>query len=182
MKVNFTIDIPNWLYRYRWHNVSNYFKYHITPPRCIDCGVKLPFSYFDIWNDKTTNKPSVGVGYGKCVCPSCLVKRLDKIQEKKDFIGFQRKDNYNIKNTCDICKEKVVSFKSIRMSEGVIDQMRFCTHGSWNGHYVCIHCAKEAITNGEMRSSIYGSYYGMHVPLNNYGLPVINNQVKFPEK
>lgn len=179
MKVTFSFDVPNWIYRYRWNNVKNYTLFYLQPYRCEDCNKRMPFKHYDIWRDTT---PQLGLSYGKCVCPSCLQKRLDALTVHPKFVAHQQKESYNVAKKCGVCGTEATSYKSIRMSAGILDSLRFCANGSWNGTYVCLHCVKDALTNGKMRSSYYGVYHSKMVPLNGRGLPVVDGKVKFPEK
>lgn len=185
-KVKFEINVPNWLYRYRWKNLKNYFSYQLKPYRCIDCFAKMPHRYGDIelYDVVAPMKARLTVGYhlkDGCLCQTCLLRRLDEVAADPNFFMTQQAESYNVKHICEVCEEKKPAFKSIKMSEGIIDNMRFCTHGSWNGHYVCLDCAKTAIRNGVTKSGVFGHYKGNYTSMNQHGLPVVDGKVKFPE-
>jgi hypothetical protein len=186
VKVKFEVNVPAWLYRYRWENLKNYFSYQLNPYRCMDCGVKMPHKYGDIEmnNVVAPMKARLMVGYhpkGGCLCQSCLLKRLEKVESATGFLKAQKAESYNVKSKCDVCEEEITAFKAIKMSEGIIDNMRFCTHGSWNGHYVCLSCAKTAIRSGAMKSGVFSFYKGKFTSMNQHGLPVVDGKVRFPE-
>ena len=48
-KFTFVIDIPDWLYRFRWDNIKSYVNYHINKPTCLTCNTKVTFRHFNIW-------------------------------------------------------------------------------------------------------------------------------------
>lgn len=186
VKVKFSINVPVWLYRYRWKNLKNYFSYQLKPYRCTDCGVKMPHKYGEVELNKVVApmKARLTVSYHNmegCLCQKCLLNRLEEVEENPRFMETQLAESYNVEFTCDVCEEEKPSFKAVKMSNGVIDNMRFCTGASWNGHYVCLDCAKTALRNGVVKSSIYGHYKGKSVPTNGYGLPVVDGKVRFPD-
>lgn len=184
--IKFTLNIPNWVYRWRWSNLQGWLLFHLKPYRCTDCGVKLPFRWYDIKIERTPPlKQSLSVSYTvtkECICPDCILKRLEKVEKNPLFEIYQEREYYNIQKECDVCGKPKTSYKAIRMSDGIIDNMRFCTRGSWNGNYVCLDCAKFAIKYGVLQSTIYSSYKGRSVPINDRGLPVVDGKVKFPDR
>ena len=184
------ITIPNWLYRFRWQNLKNYFSYQLNPPRCPQCGKKKAYTKggCDLWiaDDERDNfhyplRRSLGVGCHSDLCKSCFHNEFVKFTLSDEFNAMQRKDLYNTADECEVCNRKVRSYKAVRLSNKPIDFIRFCTCGSWNGHYVCLDCAKLATAYGEERSGIYQQYKGKSTPTNRWGLPVINGKVRFPE-
>jgi len=180
MQVKITLNIPNWLYRFRWKNIKNYVAYHLHPYRCLDCRKKLPFNRFEIAGKVGVQQ--LTVEYDKTVCPTCLDKRITALENSPDFTKKQRSDRYNVHKTCEVCCEPKASFRWLRMGDGIIDNLRYCTQGSWNGHYVCLSCTHTTIRTGKMGSTIFSWYNGKTVPVNQLGLPVVDDKVKFPQK
>lgn len=183
-KVKFSFNIPDWLYRYRWSNVKNYLAYQLHPYRCSECKVKLPFDHFDIWCDaKYPLKHKLGIAppHRMTICPSCLKKLLNEAVNRSDFKALQKKDSYNVSYYCECCEEKKPAYKWINVSNEMLDNIKFCTCGSWNGHYVCLDCVRTALEFGEMDS--HASHYmgDKFYSINGYGLPVINGKVRFPK-
>jgi hypothetical protein len=186
-KVKFEFNVPNWLYRYNWKNLKNYFSYQLNPYRCMDCGVKMPHKHGDVelYDIVSPMKARLSVGYmtlDGSLCPHCLIKRIDKLANSPEFLDLQQDDIYNIQQKCDVCEEEKMALKAIKMSKKPIDNVRFCTHGSWNGHHVCLDCAKTALLNGVTKSGIFSYYKGKYTSMNQHNLPVVDGKARFPDQ
>ncbi len=187
-KLNFRINIPDSIYRFRWTNVKNYLSYHLKPYRCKDCGIKMPFSHFDIIaSAKYPLKYRAGISHHgssakqECVCPTCLSNRVYALAAQENFMELQDKD-YNVEEKCGVCGEVTLAFKFIHFTEEPWgDRLHFLVH-SWNSEHVCLDCIQTILKHGEMQSSIMTSMGNRFVYLNGKGLPVINGEVRFPFK
>jgi hypothetical protein len=145
----------------------------------------MPFNWFDIWIERGYPlKHRLGVTYSSKdggICQKCISKRIDAALDSPYFDIYQEREYYNVSDVCEVCEQKKPAYRAIKMSNKIIDDVRFCTKGSWNGHYVCIDCVKIALEYGEPKSSFYGYYKEKSVPINGYGLPVVDGKVRFPQ-
>ncbi len=189
-KLNFRINIPDSIYRFRWTNVKNYLSYHLKPYRCKDCGIKMPFSHFDIIaSAKYPLKYRAGISYhaatfkNECVCPNCLSNRVHDLACQENFMKLQdREDEYNVKEKCGVCGQVALSFKFLHFTENNWgDRLHFLVH-SWNSEHVCLDCIQTVLQFGEMQSGMMAGHGNKFVYLNGKGLPVINGEVRFPFK
>lgn len=184
--IKFSVKIPDWIYRYRWENIKKWISYHLKPYRCDVCGKKMAFRVFDIWAASGYPlKQRLGASYyipKKCVCQECTLDILNAATDSPLFEIYQEREYYNVRGKCDVCENERQSYKAIKMPEDPGGSIRFCTKGSWNGHYVCEYCAKVALKFGKQSSGIVTRYKGEEASLNSYGLPVVDGKVKFPER
>jgi hypothetical protein len=190
-KINLKINIPDWLYRYRWQNVKNYLTYQIKPYRCVECKVKLPFSSFDINCDaKYPLKRRLAIKFHadkyvkECICPSCLLKKVNATVALPNYAKIQRGkyNDYNVKKECAVCGEKKPAFMTFHFTtDSWGARLHYCTT-SWNHDHVCLECTQTALQFGEMQSGWMSAHQGKRVYLNGLKLPVVNGKVCFPFK
>ena len=178
-KFTFVIDIPDWLYRFRWDNIKSYVNYHINKPTCLTCNTKVTFRHFNIWVNTPHYplKTRVGISSNE-ECPSCLSKKI-KNATTDAWIEEQVKENYVVANRCDVCHEEKTAFKHLKLTADWKDTVRFCANGSWNGSYVCLDCVDTVLQFGEMIPDTGMFYNGEHV-YSVDGLPVVDGKVRFP--
>jgi hypothetical protein len=144
----------------------------------------MPFDHFDVWVDASyplKHKLGVAPPFRKCVCPSCMKKMVDRVAAQPNFMELQNKGPHNVSDHCDCCEENKTAFKWIELSDDLLDNLKFCTCGSWNGHFVCLDCVRIALEFGHVDGHVSQFQSGKYYSVNGKGLPVINGKVGFPK-
>jgi hypothetical protein len=162
MKYSYTFNTPEWLdtayatTKYAWRSL----KWLINPCRCSSCGVKVPNNSvkYEINDPFMLAVEHLG---NNVLCPKCIIAGMQKPYKPR------YKDRYNVKNKCDCCGKRKISYK---IFENEVCKIHYCKN-SWNSNHICNDCAITVITLGSIKTSHYGSDgFGMHRPMNNKGL------------
>lgn len=179
------VTYPDWLYRFRWSNLKKYTKYLLNRPKCECCGKSVPFD-----NPEVTHnfEKSFGMYTGtrlivnwyskKTFCKECLADALLKNKLIPSF-GEDFYD-YDIAPVCEMqgCTSPAYKSFAFEFMQDKVD-FRFCTT-AWNHSKVCVDCVAETLKKGKEASSHWGQYKGKSVPMNKFGLPVVDGKVRFP--
>lgn len=172
------IDVPQWLWRWRYENWRKWIRAKLNPIKCECCGVKLAFKNAQY----TVAKPRLTVQ--KCsgtLCRSCMEKDIHAIIAE----GPQMHE-WEVKHTCDSCGSNTPSFKGLyRAKQQDPDRPEFLNRyyhciNSWNGSHVCVGCMIEVIRNGKEESNVRDWSSGKDISVNEQGLPVIDGKPRFP--
>ena len=178
-KIVLTFTIPTWLWKYRPSNVVKYFSHLLRPFRCDTCGKKVLFKHPEYSHAGMTMSASER-DYKKCMCRSCLTGLLAHGVPVPTF-GSARFDEYDVADTCDVCKQKRPSYHAFSIGKTTF---RFCFNGSWNSSMVCQGCAIKTAMSGRASSSSfnYDPASKKSYPVNEAGLTVDveAGRIKFP--
>lgn len=179
------VTYPDWLYRFRWSNLRMYAKYLLNRPKCTCCGKSVPFKHpevthqFDTAHSIYTGNRLIVHWYSKkTFCKSCVAQYL---LESRLLPTYGSEFNeWDVSKTCELqgCDHPAYKSFKIELADDTLD-FRFCTT-SWNHTKVCVDCVATALAYGKESSSIWGQYKGKSVPLNTFGLPVVDGKVRFP--
>jgi hypothetical protein len=151
----------------------------------------MPFSSFDIMCDaKYPLKYRLGIKFHadkfhkECICPSCLLKKVNATAALPNYAKIQRGRpyDYNVAKECAVCKETKPAFKIFKFtSDSWGERLHFCTT-SWNHDHVCLECIQTALQFGRMESGWMAMKDSKTYYLNGHKLPVIDGKVRFPFK
>jgi hypothetical protein len=187
------INIPDWLYRYRWKNIKKYALWLVKPNRCSVCGTKTNYlhpeiQYQSVNNSRLLLQYSVIGDYRGCVCSTCVANIVhdDNAFSKSVSEENDPPNEDDVKQLCDCCAKPKKSYKwvSFKLKDG--RRVGLITGREWwNGFYFCVDCLRKALQVGTEGSNIYSGYTDKNgeyrsVPQNNFGLPVVNGKVRFP--
>ena len=192
--LKFKVNIPDWLYRYRYVNLKRYAKWLFFPNKCIECGKQQPLKNPDIeWYYGDALEKSYGRmlikwdiegDYNKCICPSCMAKHVSD-ENAVPKLGRKKYNQYDVKEICDACGKHKKSHKwtAFKIKNGKTAAFIMGDYCSWNSAHYCVDCIRQGILEGDTKgNSIYGRYKNKSVPTNNFGLPVVDGKVKFPDR
>jgi len=178
----FTINYPEWLYRFRYDSIKKFINWIFHRPKCLCCGKKLNYKHPNVTHVFNNNQRLIVHWFSespnKYFCKDCLAVEVEKNTIKPSF-GEDFYD-YDIAPVCSLNACSNPSFKAFKITvNGINVDFRLCT-SSWNHDKVCLSCVKETLSKGKESSSYLGNYKGKPVPLNEFGLPVFEGKVRFP--
>ena len=177
--VKIQFNVPTSIYRFRWHNLKQYIRWLFNKPKCSSCGTTMLWGVPEF---ETINHPRMTVHHyihGKNLCRTCLLKAIESAPSQ---VGHKHNFDSDIVQKCDKCHRDVESYKAFYLGEEFMDRIGICYNGAWNWSRVCKDCIVECITTGKETCNHFGVYYGKMVPLNKFGLPVVDGKVKFPSR
>jgi hypothetical protein len=173
------INYPDWLYRFRWSNIKNYANFIWNRPKCTCCGKKLNWAHPEVtYKFDNGNRLIVHWHSKKTFCRHCLAQAVLENVIKPSF-GEDFYD-YDTAPICQLNKCTSPSFKHFKIQFMNVDvDFRMCTL-SWNHDNICLHCVSRTLRLGSESSSHWGMYKGESVPLNTFGIPIVDGKAKFP--
>lgn len=173
--VTINIPIPSWIYSLK--NLTQFFNYHLNPPRCSICRTKLPFGKE---GEFFSAHIAIKVYGSDCLyCNQCLMKKIINIDSRKLEIA-NKKEWFNVENYCAQCKQPKTSYRIFIFSENSFgERIHFLHHGAWNHSHICLDCVVAALSQSKMRSGYSKTIKDRSYYINSYGLPVENNRVFF---
>jgi hypothetical protein len=187
-EIKLSIHVPDWLYRYRWKNIKGYMTWMLRPNKCCICGNRMAISHPNVnWMDeyghtKMMGQADVELDYTKCVCPSCVAKATVEgtFVPKRQAEKYQR---FDVMGTCDHCHNKTKSYKWTAINyRGYNIGLILGNYCSWNSAHYCPECIGKIFSDGKQSSGILSSHKGKFAYQNNFGLPVIDGKVHFPDR
>jgi hypothetical protein len=202
-RFNYSFNIPDSIWRFRWENIKNYSMWIFNPHRCYVCNKRLQISSTEVeynfktkngdksYNDRVMAQWSVerdwkSIDYHippEHICVECLAECV-KDENAVPKRGISKFGEDDLKNKCDCCGSKKKSYKwtSFKIPSGKTAAFILGNYCSWNSAHYCAECIRHAIVFGDKKSSIFTYWYGKRAHIQQNGLPVVDNKVRFPER